>query len=504
MAAVVVVLYLAVAAIGVVLAVVSGDPSVLSVAASRTLHMWGEDGPAPLYAGICGLNAWALWQVLRGPGTSRTAQSPRDVVWLRRLLYVGIVGDLALWDLVGELSDVVEYVASQAVWIATVVLLVRVVSGVSVLFRALALVLGLTGALSSTLFLFSFSEGTGRTIELLGLAGLGWTVMILVAQRRDGRWSDATVDIGRVALVVALLSPLLASLLGLLQVGQLFDDQALVLGALGVFGTVWLARTAHELAGPAGTPAAGAGPGPTPGRVPRAAVVAALVLPLVVVGAEEESRFALPGAQEGVDRQRAEQALDEARARAENERETAAWEAEMNARCTDPWPGVRAGRQGTTAYLLFEGGGHHVFDDRDESEGPGGDIDRAVDDGFVDAAGSSAVVMTDGENAALCVTVKAFGATPPLRLRGWERVVEVGLVSRSGRLVVPHFSEGGDSGTIRPLPDLAVGGPGRYRMRIYARALGWDEDDPDAPVEEHLIVVYPGRSTEKVVHRARR
>ncbi|MBB5136250.1 hypothetical protein HNP84_005994 [Thermocatellispora tengchongensis] len=29
-----------------------------------------------------------------------------------------------------------------------------------------------------------------------------------------------------------------------------------------------------------------------------------------------------------------------------------------------------------------------------------------------------------------------------------------------------------------------------------------DESDPDAPVEEHLIVVYPGRSGKKIVHRA--
>ncbi|MFC7592706.1 hypothetical protein ACFQYP_60085 [Nonomuraea antimicrobica] len=169
-----------------------------------------------------------------------------------------------------------------------------------------------------------------------------------------------------------------------------------------------------------------------------------------------------------------------------------------------PWPKLRARRQGTTAYQLFEGGGYHVYDDRDDTEGPAADMLRAIDDGFIDAAGSSAAITTYGENEPMCLTVKAFGHAPPLRLKGWEQVVEVGLVSRSGRLVVPPYPEGGDSGAVGPLPNLAVDGPGRYRMRVYTRSYEWDEADPEAPLEEHLIVVYPGRATKKIVHRAAR
>ncbi|GAA3443939.1 hypothetical protein [Planomonospora venezuelensis] len=77
--------------------------------------------------------------------------------------------------------------------------------------------------------------------------------------------------------------------------------------------------------------------------------------------------------------------------------------------------------------------------------------------------------MTDDENAAMCLTVKAFGAAPPLRLKGWDRMVEVGIASRSGRLVVPPYPEGGDSGAIRPLPNLAVDGPGRSTEKIVHR-----------------------------------
>ncbi|MER5321240.1 hypothetical protein [Streptosporangium roseum] len=437
-----------------------------------------------------------------------------------------------------------------------------------------------------------------QVISLLGLASLGGTVMILIGQRRDGRWSSATIDIGRIALITPLVAPLAYPVLSLaFQSGELpFDGPGLVVSALGVFNTVWLARTAHELARPATMPAtrpaampaampvAETATRPVTGRGPRLSVAVALMLPLVVVCAEEGARLSFTGADEGCrerirpyadtrpqDRWRAflclardetssgkpmfpedlsdqrvlaygkelcavpgvegrqellrraggsagtaelgdaleflcpgvvaRQRADEARDQAERERELAAWEAEMNARCADPWPKLRARRQGTAAYLLFEGGGYTVFDDRDSTEGAGGDIVKAIDDGFIDAAGSSAAITTYGENEPMCLTVKAFGAAPPLRLKGWDRVVEVGVVSRSGRLVVPPYPEGGDSGVIKPLPNLAVDGPGRYRMRVYARPFEWDEDDPDAPVEEHLIIVYPGRSAKRIVYR---
>ncbi|MFC7582342.1 hypothetical protein ACFQYP_00010 [Nonomuraea antimicrobica] len=81
------------------------------------------------------------------------------------------------------------------------------------------------------------------------------------------------------------------------------------------------------------------------------------------------------------------------RRQAERDRQEAAWKAEANARCADPWPGARA-RRCTAAYMLSEGGGYAVFDDRDDSAGVpediygGGDetadIFDAVEDGFID------------------------------------------------------------------------------------------------------------------------
>ncbi|MFC4010567.1 hypothetical protein ACFOY2_25295 [Nonomuraea purpurea] len=60
---------------------------------------------------------------------------------------------------------------------------------------------------------------------------------------------------------------------------------------------------------------------------------------------------------------------------------------------------------------------------------------------------------------------------------------------------------GGEEGAGRALPNLAIKGPGHYRVRAYARA---DEDAVGIlPAEWHLIVVYPGRSKKEVVYRSR-
>lgn len=101
--------------------------------------------------------------------------------------------------------------------------------------------------------------------------------------------------------------------------------------------------------------------------------------------------------------------------------------------------------------------------------------------------------MTYGENEPMCLTVKAFGSAPPLRLRGWDQVVEVGIVSHSGHLGIPEYSDGGEEGAGARLPNLAVKGAGRYRLRVHTREA--------AEGEEHLVVVFPGRSAKRIVYR---
>uniref|UniRef100_UPI003F49433C hypothetical protein n=1 Tax=Nonomuraea sp. CA-252377 TaxID=3240003 RepID=UPI003F49433C len=112
-----------------------------AVVVSAGFWPW-DDGARLLPAAIGVLNAWALWQILRGPAAPGAGVLPRDVVWLRRLLFADVAGDLLLWDILEDVSGVAEYAASWAVWTATMVLLVRALAGVSARFRIIALGLG--------------------------------------------------------------------------------------------------------------------------------------------------------------------------------------------------------------------------------------------------------------------------------------------------------------------------------------------------------------------------
>ncbi|MEU6744555.1 hypothetical protein [Streptosporangium sandarakinum] len=205
------------------------------------------------------LNAWALWQILRGPASPRAGALPRDVVWLRRLLYADVAGDMLLWELLDDVSGVAEYAASWAVWAATMVLLVRALAGVTARFRIIALELGLTGVLTAALR--PFTEGPLLTASfLLGMATVGCEEMIIAGQGRDERFSAATAAIGWTALLVP-------QVYALLQAGRLtFDGLSLAVHALDGLIVVWAARTAHELAAPGPGVAATAAPVDLEGR----------------------------------------------------------------------------------------------------------------------------------------------------------------------------------------------------------------------------------------------
>ncbi|MEV4582578.1 hypothetical protein AB0K16_56120 [Nonomuraea jabiensis] len=178
-------------------------------------------------------------------------------------------------------------------------------------------------------------------------------------------------------------------------------------------------------------------------------------------------------------------------------KEAADYVAASNAACRDPWPRKRARKQGSAAYFTSEGGGYHLVDDADadNEDGIERDHDRLL------TGQETGVGIETIRNMNVCVTVKAFDQAPPLRLKGWQEVAEVGVTSRSGRLTVPVMQPGGEEGAGRPLPNLAIKGPGHYRVRVYARA---DEDATTMlPAEWHLIVVYPGRSKKETVYRSR-
>jgi hypothetical protein len=162
------------------------------------------------------------------------------------------------------------------------------------------------------------------------------------------------------------------------------------------------------------------------------------------------------------------------------------WLAELASHCRDPLRSPRARRSGTTAVLTSEAVGYVVAASDD-------DVGKVVDlgiDKVISAEGASAYVRTRVQNSAICVTVKAFTRRPSISLRHWDRVVETGIDSPTGRL----FVTGSDSDA--RLPNLAASGRGHYMIRVYVRNQDKAEESvTELPVEEHLIVVYPGRST---------
>jgi hypothetical protein len=172
-----------------------------------------------------------------------------------------------------------------------------------------------------------------------------------------------------------------------------------------------------------------------------------------------------------------------------------AYTAEENAKCRDPWPRTKGAVQATVKYFLFADGDHGylVYDPVGEGaeKAAGQAMDRVYDDDTLIGVARSAVLIGHIEDVIdLCLTVKAFRTAPPQRTAGWDQVTEVPVTSRSGKLVVPEKGESGDVGAGAPMPNLAITGKGRYRLRVYVRV--------NAAGEEHLVVVFPGTSRKKL------
>ncbi|MFI6907813.1 hypothetical protein ACIBKY_41575 [Nonomuraea sp. NPDC050394] len=240
------------------------------------------------------LQAWALWQVLRGRARGELTDRGRKAGLLRLALYLGVGTSLA------GIAVAPLIVSWEAYWFWSVS---AIVSGLLQLAVASLFFLVLRDTASFGLRLFSlvtgvligvltigqsiaqvlFLESVAQIFTLGGMFGYlwpAWAGSILIAQGRDPRWSAATVRIGILAQVVSVLQPAGAVSFGSFGYGV---PSTLViyslLSAVGVLGLVWQARTAHELAAP--LPRA---PAPAPERSaarrwPMAAV--AIVLPLI-------------------------------------------------------------------------------------------------------------------------------------------------------------------------------------------------------------------------------
>ncbi|NRQ38367.1 hypothetical protein HII36_42045 [Nonomuraea sp. NN258] len=591
-------IYLATVATGAAIGFAEGDLgpyqlAVLWLPQDVLLAEFVRPDPVVAVAGltvVAGLKAWLFQQIFTVPGR-RARPADRRVVWLRRLLYLAVAEILVLWLVTYRFPDLTAEAVAGALWAPLYVLFVLVLDWRSAVLRGLALVTAGLAALSVAGPALDEIPGVDvpEVLYMLAMTGLLWQVLILVGQWRDGRWSDTTVNVGRVSLVLSLITMLLeAGLQAWLD--RAAPDTIHVAAAVGVFHAVWLVRSAHELAGPetTGTPAGG---GPSP-LIKAGAVAAVLLLLLPLTFVSEAGRQAADAGHDagpnagwddvcGTDRigqlgygdarpedrekvflcrtrfmrdgfpplfpsalsdedvlaygRRLCTARDEAEKlavlseagstrgwgvedetlvflcpdvvgarkpdlllsaadQAEKMRaESAADEAELAAQCTDPWPGVRAAAQRTGVLDLGEVGAYAVHDYADEA-GEEDVSDVTPKGGLVAAEGSTAFVLPLGESGPVCLTVKAFATRPPLRLKGWEYVAEVGVLSRTGHLGVPeHAASGGGEEAETPPLNAAIKGAGRYRLRVYAGGSG--------PLEQHLLVIYPGRSARHVQYR---
>lgn len=517
-----------------------------------------------------------LWLILRTPAPGLLDLRARA---LRRLLYLAVAYALVLWFPIALLPDAVDAAFQLALWAAIDVLYLLVIRWRSRVLRAAAgaiFAVELAGMADDLLDELDLPElGSGGVVELgLMLGGVAATVVTLVGQRRDGRWSRGTQAAGWVSVgVCALVIPLNVRFAMIPSGGDLAIP--VMMDALALVSTVWIAATARELpteGRPADLP-------PARRRVIRVAAASVALLPVIaMIHPEQAPHFAYTGwsancydrpgfgdlkpaerdaaflcrarsTDGGVppmfpdslsdqqvlaygralcrtkDREEQEAILTRAgsarpawgadpwdlvyvcpeivgathpellRSTAETKAANDAYVAERNAECRDPWPRTKGVVQATANYFLFADGdpGYLVYDPQDEAAGEAAEraTDKSFDDSALIGVAGSAVLVGHVEDVAdLCLTVKAFRTPPPRRTAGWDQVDEVPVVSLSGRLTVPEMGEGGEVGAGAPMPNLAIAGKGRYRVRVHVRVgeLG----------EEHLVVVFPGASRKRL------
>ncbi|GLK11133.1 radical SAM protein [Streptosporangium carneum] len=180
---------------------------------------------------------------------------------------------------------------------------------------------------------------------------------------------------------------------------------------------------------------------------------------------------------------------EEERMRAEND----AYIAAAKKRCSSHprhQPKIRPVRQ-ARATMWTEFWYINAWDEGNE----GGSTGDMVADLVGSAPGALDIWAAD-EIGHACVTGEAYRRRPPVETRGWEQVVEVGYTTAKGTLSIV-----GDNG--EELPDLAVNGPGDYRVRVHVRgrkAVRENIDTPDATVQL-LIMVFPGKEKKPTIYR---
>ncbi|MGW0808712.1 hypothetical protein [Nonomuraea sp. NPDC002799] len=227
---------------------------------------WTNVLPLSLAGGVL---AWALWQTLRGPAAGRPPLLDPGTRLLRTVLYVnaaswGVRAFMPVWPWWAGVCDLVLMLALMLAFQPALRRNVR--------HADLALLAG-----ASSLAVLAADEVFGwRNLDLLAallLAGLLiWTVLVFVAQRRDGRWGRATILYG----VASLLGPFAVMFAGNLP----YTGSALATAADAMM-VIWLARSAHDLAHPDTRPVPLPPPLARPPMLAAALAFTACVAPIV-------------------------------------------------------------------------------------------------------------------------------------------------------------------------------------------------------------------------------
>jgi hypothetical protein len=131
-------------------------------------------------------------------------------------------------------------------------------------------------------------------------------------------------------------------------------------------------------------------------------------------------------------------------------------------------------RMGTDYGVIESSETEDAFDD---------DLLRSMAAGDLVAAVPGHLIILTHSDFDNCLTAELYRRRPPVEVKGWDHVVEIGYESPTGHieLMDPMVGES-------ELPDLAFRGKGRYRVRVHYRKPEWEAGTP----QHLLIMVYPG------------
>lgn len=179
---------------------------------------------------------------------------------------------------------------------------------------------------------------------------------------------------------------------------------------------------------------------------------------------------------------------------AAQDREFEAWEAEEQRKC-DATPRHRPRIRPVKAIRLKEpqwvDAGLEMYEDAATNARD----DVYPQDGLV-LGGPGHLILNLHADHRVCVTVETYARRPPVEVKGWDQVVEVGYHSPTGRMV---FNDG-LSGTA--LPDLSLHGrKGHYRIRVHYAWFPWKGERYGT--QRLLIMAYPGPGDKFVTYRDR-